>query len=315
LNELKVIVNLGHWLWAKHILGKRILVKRVQGNLMYLDLCSPGISKALAIFGIREREHTELMKRTLRKGMTVVDIGANIGYYALLEASLVSPGGKVYAFEPFPDTFELMRRSVRANHYESVVETYNMAMSNTTGKAKLYLAAASNQHIMLDPGKYSEAAEKAHRKHGEWEYIEVETTTLDDFLRDKGPVDLVRMDVEGFEWQIIDGAMETLTKAEEGFKLFIEIHPPYEHNNQFAPRWEKMRALGFEPMAVISARVRPHRIFADLGYEPQEVIFSDGFYRGVYYNISAEDLPILVSHHPPKVVRYIILEKRRRPPG
>ena len=64
------------------------MLRTVQGNKMFLDLQRAGISRTLAIMGIREADHVELMQEELKQGMVVVDIGANIGYYTLMAASI-----------------------------------------------------------------------------------------------------------------------------------------------------------------------------------------------------------------------------------
>ena len=311
LSEAKAVKNAIRWAWFKHALRQQVVTYEVQGSTMFLDMQNPGVSKVIAVFGIRERAQTELIKRVLRKGQVVLDIGANIGYYALMEATIVSREGKVYAFEPFPRTFGLLERSVEANNYGDIVETHNVAVGDVPGMTKLYLTEKDNTHITLDPEQYSTASEVVSRNADGWDYVDVESITIDDFMRDREQVDVIRMDVEGFEWKIIDGMMETLERAGTGLKMFIEVHPPYrEEDNQFGPRWEKLSAMGFVASEVVSAREHPHPYFAELGYQPQETIFADGYDRGVYTNVSLEDLPALVSHWPPKIVRYIVLEKR-----
>ena len=310
-SEARAVKNAVRWVWSKYALRQHVVSYKVQGSTMFLDTRNPGVSKVIAVYGIRERAQTELIKRVLRKGQVVLDIGANIGYYALMEAAIVSKEGKVYAFEPFPRTFELLERSAKANNYGDILEMHNVAVGDVPGMTRLYLTEKDNTHITLDPDQYSTASEVVGRNAEGWDYVDVESITMDDFMRDKEQVDVIRMDVEGFEWKIIDGMMETLERARAGLKIFIEVHPPYrEDDNQFAPRWEKLSAMGFVASEVISARKQPHPYFSELGYQPQETIFADGYYRGVYTNVSSEDLPTLVSHWPPKIVRYIVLEKR-----
>ena len=69
---------------------------------MYLNLNDFGLSKYLFLNGIREPECTKIMKQELKSGMTIAEIGANIGYYALMEATIIGDSGKIYAIEGNP---------------------------------------------------------------------------------------------------------------------------------------------------------------------------------------------------------------------
>ncbi len=108
--DSKKLWNHFRWQLHKHLLRKKTILCKVQSNWMYLDLVNEGISRVLAIYGIREADHTQIMKRELKSGMAVLDIGSNIGYYPLLEASLVGTKGKVYAIEPDPRNIELLKK-------------------------------------------------------------------------------------------------------------------------------------------------------------------------------------------------------------
>ena len=85
-----------------------LILRKIQGSKMYLDISDPGISKELLFKGIHEDMATRVLKQEIKKGMTTVDIGANLGYYALLEASIVGDEGKVIAFEPVPRNFNIL---------------------------------------------------------------------------------------------------------------------------------------------------------------------------------------------------------------
>src|SRR5690348_12551083 len=82
--------------------GRRFVERSVFHYRMLLDLQDRGISRTLLLCGERELEHKIMVERVLHPGMTVLDIGANIGYYALMELALIQPGGTLIAVEPSP---------------------------------------------------------------------------------------------------------------------------------------------------------------------------------------------------------------------
>ena len=86
----------------------------VHGHKMFLD---PKDSLRLSIFGVYEPFETDLVQHEVGEGDVVLDIGANIGYYTLIFARIVGEGGKVFAFEPDPDNFALLKKNVEASGY------------------------------------------------------------------------------------------------------------------------------------------------------------------------------------------------------
>ena len=184
----------------------------IHESKMILDLSDKGICKDLFLYRSREPESTKIFMKELSEGMKVVDIGANIGYYALMEARIVGNRGKVYAIEPEPKNFQLFKNNVDLNNYSDRVELFNIAIGNRTGKELFEISDMYNTHRIA---KESNLSDKC---------IEVPITTLDEFLKDKRSVDSVRMDVEGYEYFIVLGMEKTL-KKEHLLKLFIEVHP------------------------------------------------------------------------------------------
>lgn len=84
----------------KKVLGKTHLEKVIHDYRMLLDLNDRGISRGLILFGTREVDHKILLEKILMPGMRVFDIGANIGYYALMELGLIGKEGEIICIEP-----------------------------------------------------------------------------------------------------------------------------------------------------------------------------------------------------------------------
>jgi FkbM family methyltransferase len=187
-----------------------VIVKEIQGSRMYLDMRDKGVSRELALMGIREALFTKTLQGALREGDCVVDIGANIGYYALMAARLVGPRGKVYAIEPVPHNMGLLEDSIRLNKYGNI-ETFPLAMGESDGIAKLYLSDHPNWSSFYRP----------RRVTGQ---IDIQINSVDSFLQGRRPPDVIRMDVEGYEYEILMGMSELLASGRP-LRLFIEFHP------------------------------------------------------------------------------------------
>lgn len=183
--------------------------------------------------GVHEKLETELFKKMVQNGMVVVDIGANIGYYTLIAARLVGKKGTVYAFEPEPSNYKLLCENIAINGYTNIVPI-EKAISNTSGKAKLYVDRA-----MGDVSSFAKANVLLHSKNLS-ACLEVETVTLDDFFeRTVGDdrIDLMKIDVEGAEELVIGGADRVLRNNR--LKIFMEFMP------------DQLRNAGTDPLQLL----------------------------------------------------------------
>jgi len=185
--------------------GKRYVVKEVLGSRMVLDLLDKGACRDLYHYGIREREAIDIYKNFLTKKDNILDIGANIGIYVLLASKITN--GKIYAIEPDPRSFKLLKENIKINNLEERIKAYNIAMGNERGKLKFYQSESFN---------WSSVARENEK--GIW----VEVTTIDDFVSNR-EISCLRFDLEGYEYSLLKGAKKTLQKK---LKIFMEVHPP-----------------------------------------------------------------------------------------
>lgn len=186
---------------------------RVNGSKIFLNVRESQMMLQRAL-GRYEPSKTAAIKHFLREGQTFIDIGANKGDFSLLASRIVGQYGKVIAFEPHPENCQWLERSVAKNRYHNI-SVQRLAISDKRGTASLYLGQKSGFHTLL-PGK-------EQRDSGE---ISVSTELLDDLLSDSGirKVDAIKIDVEGAEKMVLDGAHRTLTDN-KGIVLFLDIHP------------------------------------------------------------------------------------------
>jgi FkbM family methyltransferase len=196
------------WMWFRARGHKSFTV---MGHQIAVFPKDPGISRELALYKVHEPLATKLLMGILKPGMNAVDIGGNIGYYAMLEARLVGPQGKVIAIEPMPDNSEQLCNNVKNNGYENI-DIHKMAIGDQDGSAVMYISPRSNWHSLHPPPTAK----------GE---MKVPVSTLDSLVMPYNlpSVDLVRMDLEGYEIVVIEGMKRTLEKYCP--RLLVEIHP------------------------------------------------------------------------------------------
>ena len=216
----RIFSTLGHTSFS--VLGSRITI--LKGDR--------GLSRELAAYRIHEPLACQLLEQTLGPGMTVVDIGSNIGYYALLEAQLVGVGGKVIAIEPVPQNAAQLRENVRTNGAANI-EIHELAIGERNGGQVIYLSSKSNHHSLLPTPSAPT--------------VMVMVSTLVYFVSAAHlrSVDLIRMDLEGYETEILSGMQHTL--ARYGPRLLVELHPHIVGKTALLAYLAKLQSLGYAP--------------------------------------------------------------------
>lgn len=225
---------------------ERYLQRRVLDFRMWLDLLDRGIARDLLVDGVREPAATARYRAELsrleaeRGGLTVVDVGSNAGYFALQYPARMRDPGRVIAIEPVPESFSLLERNVRLNGFEDPVRCYRRAIGSQSANARMKTAPQSNLSTLGDHvGEGSYVGE-----------IDVEVSRLDEFLAENGipyeSVDVVRMDVQGYEYEILRGMRELLAVGDVGL-LFVEVHPWYlQPKGQYDAFITALQEYGFE---------------------------------------------------------------------
>jgi len=195
---------------------------------MYLNVHEPDPAirqtfQAYALNRIHEKATTNLFERVVKPGDTVLDLGANIGYFTLLAAKLVGETGKVFSFEPEPRNYKYLVENLRLNNYEQV-SAFQKAVSNQKGRTKLYICLYDTGHHTIN--QYQGI--KAYRPNvpeDKEEFIEIETVSLDEFFEGReNEIDVIKMDVEGAEMLALLG-MDQLLRANRKIKMFVEFFP------------------------------------------------------------------------------------------
>lgn len=195
---------------------KQIVITELADKLrLFVDLSDSVIGWGI-IRGKYETNELDFVRRTVKPGQTVVDIGANIGIFTVTMASLIGPTGKLYAFEPLDAQAELLVRSIAENSFEDRIVLERAAVSDKAGSGKLI--SASN--TINAGGAYLNDSEEP--LPGGHQADVVNLITLDDYPM-RRPVHFIKIDVEGAEPLAFRGAKRIL--KEDRPVIISEVHP------------------------------------------------------------------------------------------
>jgi FkbM family methyltransferase len=182
--------------------------------------------------GTYEREQTALFEQLIRPGDTVLDVGANIGYYTLLAAVLVGPTGRVHSFEPEPRNAGFLRRHAEINRMRRVT-VQQAAVSDRAGTARFDFGSGSGTGHLADAGA-----------------LEVRTLRLDDYCAEHGLApSAVKIDVEGAEMSVLQGARGMLERHRP--VVFLSTHGAEVHRASLA----FLRGLGYRVAPILGGDV------------------------------------------------------------
>jgi len=187
---------------------------------MYLYSRDIALTPGILAWGSWEPETIKSLEEHLRPGMNFVDVGANIGYFSIIGHKIVrTGGGQTWAFEANPILHEFLADKFELNWFFGDAFAINKAAFSTTTSLTFY---APDKHVTNGAIAKIEGLERV--RDSQREYI-VDATTLDDFFTEKNiRVDFVKIDVEGSEWHVLEGA-RCLLNANPFIKILMEWSP------------------------------------------------------------------------------------------
>ena len=165
-----------------------------------------------------EKETTDAFKKYIRPGDTVIDVGANIGYFTLLAATLVGPKGRVFSFEPCREHFLLLEKNITRNHLSNV-KIFQQGVSDVKGRGE----------VVGDVVRPGDA---------------IDLVPLDDVMT--GSVNFVKIDIEGGEVRALRGMRRILIENPD-IILVAEFNEPALSSMGFEPHelLDTLREAGF----------------------------------------------------------------------
>jgi len=180
----------------------------------------------------QDRPEIELLKKVVKPGAVVADIGANIGFYAKILAKLCGNAGEVHCFEP--DRINFRHLAAAMGGLENVTINHKAVAANS-GKLKIYLSKELNvDHRTYEPEEYD---------HTE----EIDAISLDDYFEAGTRVDVIKMDIQGFEMQAIQGMSRVLSENRE-IVIISEFWPYGLHKagSTATEYYQRLAGLGFK---------------------------------------------------------------------
>ena len=195
-----------------------------------------GISTELQIYESHEPLTTHLMINELKQDMVCIDLGSNIGYYAVIESNMIGKSGKIFAIEPSPINFPILKLNLE-NQKKNNFSVYNIAIGDKNEDMEFIISSKSN---------WSKIRMNNEKINPEDKIIKIPVKTLDSFVQENDikKIDILRMDVEGFEYNIILGANKILEKFKP--KIFVEIHKMYLGKEKTYKIFSDLKNKGYE---------------------------------------------------------------------
>lgn len=191
--------------------------------------------------------HSALRKiaiQYIKKGDIALDVGAMIGYFTIIFSKLVGEDGKVFAFEPHPGNFDILKKNIEINHCKNVIPIQK-ALSNKNGRVRLhcYDSNKGKNIIFHFDDKYNE-------------FIPVETIRLDNYFEKyNGRINFIKIDAEGADMAVVQG-MGDLIEINKDIKIVTEYWPLGLSRFGYKPEnyLELLKGYGFELYETVRER-------------------------------------------------------------
>ena len=238
---------------AVYIGNDRVLLWTKSGFKMFVDSRDVSIAPHLILDGVYE-EHTDaVLRRIVRPGMHVVEIGANVGLFTLLMAHRVGANGSVYAFECDPVLARIARDNLEVNGLSHIGKIDERAVSNASGKLEFRAALRHRGGGTLVHG----LQQIPELTESERETIVVQAVTLDEFAASYGrKIDFLKIDAEGAEADIIRGGQTIFGDTSYPITIMMEFAPAFMRKAGMDPavQLQELRTAGFQ-----FSRIDEHR--------------------------------------------------------
>lgn len=210
---------------------KRTIKGKLNHFLMELDLSRWSDRSTFFLGRWYDLPIQKLLEQLLSKGDEVIDIGANVGNFALSARNIVGSEGFVYCFEPNPEPRKKLNHNIQINHIENI-KVYSVGLGKVEGSFSLYIP-----YINSGEGSLSSFPKNEYEKT-QWYEILVDVKVGDDILKNAVPR-LIKIDVEGAEVGVLQGISNLIDKHKP---LIIAEYVP-KHLSRFGNSFEDILSI------------------------------------------------------------------------
>ncbi len=219
-------------------LGDNEILARCLGRYkIFLDSRDAGVCPHFMLDGFWEFWITQFMVREVKPGMTVLDVGANFGYFSLLLADLIGNDGRQIAVEPNPQVAAKLRKTLALNGFDGRTRVEEVALSrNPDGEVSFAVS-------QMNPGG-SRIVPRGTRREGS-ETITVRSTNIDTMCAKLDRVDFIKIDAEGAEGDILEGMKETIARHRPMLLMEMNSTRPYDIGAIFEGLARNYSSIGY----------------------------------------------------------------------
>ncbi|MGH1491067.1 MAG: FkbM family methyltransferase [Acidimicrobiales bacterium] len=224
--DLERIRNANSAYLGEHV----VLTSLYTGHKLFVDSRDISVAPALIFDGCWEPETTDVFGKLLRAADTVIDIGANVGYYGIIASAVVDPrlGGSIHMIEANPSLVALIQKSIEASGLDGLAHVSNYAISDRNGTVELNVPQHlwGSSYLQEFDETFRQSIEAA--QHGPLQLADVLTVpavTLDEYVKQHriDRVDLVKIDIEGHEEQAYAGMSGVIEQNRDHLRLLVEF--------------------------------------------------------------------------------------------
>ena len=193
------------YLLPKYLLPKpkeTVILDTLYGFQMIIDpVKDNGVERSIYYTGTYEKGTLYILKNILKEGDVFVDVGANIGLMSILASQVVSNSGKVFAFEPNPNTLEILKKNIELNEVSNI-EASSYAIGSKIESSKIY-----------DRWNANRGSASLIKPDYETTSYDINVIRLTDYFETRGEkITAIKLDIEGYELEALKGALEILKK-------------------------------------------------------------------------------------------------------
>ncbi len=248
-DRLGTLLRIFRWQIGSRMLGVPVAVPFVDGTRLLVRTGMHGATGNVYV-GLMEFQDMAFVLHLLGKGDVFIDVGANVGVYSILAASR---GAHVLAMEPVPETYEVLLDNIHINRYLEQVEPMNVGVGSQSGELQFSTHSGPTNHVLAE----DEATDDA---------VFMTVGTLDKFTSDT-EVTMIKIDVEGFETEVIRGA-STVLEHSSLQAVLIELNglgARYGFND--ADIHAQLLGFGFKPACYepFTRQLNPLELYNNIG--------------------------------------------------